>query len=582
MTPKQFAETEVLGKPVEDVGARIAETWHKMVESVGIGEANLQNFVKSLGKTVTGWTTGRDRRMISPEEAAAIDYMEHKAHVQEQSRRRQEEEFAPVSIAPEAPAATTGIDPKELELEPIPLATLEPPPPGPVKQAVDLVGKGLTLTKEKGRDFVGGMIGMLIEDAPELLVGGEIIEGLGILSKFTAAGKRLGEVKELESAIKNLSKTEKILFRKQLGIKLSERLGVKAAGLAGETGVFLTPDMLEKGELPTGEEAGHMMLAVLGFRTGRKLFGKAGEAIKKRLPKEVPIPKETRPVTRKDQPATRKTIEEADALEVRVSTLIEKTKKDLNIREGLVEGKSKLKEIDSKIEALNSQIKRTPKGRVQNKLVNERKKLNEEKRNLLAQPKENLVKEVNKTIEEAKSAEELEAVMQAIKEEINKKAISRLPGEVNELNQLFTKAKKKGDLLKEVPSAKPTPAKPAVEGEGNQPKVIEGAPPTKAGVSKKPEGEAPKPKEEVGVVEKKQEKRLSFEEFEAIPEKAERKRIFERNPITKRPGTPAFERHFREASKKETKSTAAGAGDVNGFKVINDALGEGAADRNEC
>ncbi|MHC5062217.1 MAG: hypothetical protein ACYTFK_14225, partial [Planctomycetota bacterium] len=73
------------------------------------------------------------------------------------------------------------------------------------------------------------------------------------------------------------------------------------------------------------------------------------------------------------------------------------------------------------------------------------------------------------------------------------------------------------------------------------------------------------------------EKRPSFEEFEKM-EPAEKQRIFEQNPVTQRPGTPHFERTFKEQTKGETVETPAGAGDVDGFKVVNDAKGSRAAD----
>lgn len=73
-------------------------------------------------------------------------------------------------------------------------------------------------------------------------------------------------------------------------------------------------------------------------------------------------------------------------------------------------------------------------------------------------------------------------------------------------------------------------------------------------------------------------RRPLFSEYEAIKDKKERQRVYEMNEVTGRPGTPAFQRIFLNATKNETEPVVSASGDVNGFKVYNDLLSEEDAD----
>jgi len=97
-------------------------------------------------------------------------------------------------------------------------------------------------------------------------------------------------------------------------------------------------------------------------------------------------------------------------------------------------------------------------------------------------------------------------------------------------------------------------------------------------VKKPPQAKVPVGEGKMAPKEGKAKRRLSYEEFEALTERAEKQRLYEMNPVTGRPGTPHFERVFRKATKNETKNTTAGAGDIDGYKVVNDTKGPQAAD----
>jgi len=129
-------------------------------------------------------------------------------------------------------------------------------------------------------------------------------------------------------------------------------------------------------------------------------------------------------------------------------------------RDQIIKGKTELQDVESKIDILNDQIKRTPKGKDQKLLVRERKELQTQKRNLLKEPVESLIKEIDTKINEVSTVEEAEGLMQAIKEEMGRSEINRLPGELANLNQKFTQTVEKKNQLRQAEISKLTDTKP--------------------------------------------------------------------------------------------------------------------------
>ena len=534
LTPKEYAETEVLGKPEKGLGAEIARTARKFKETPLLHkEINLQSFLGSLSKTAqNNWMSIFDKetrmpRMVSAEEATYRDYLKHKADAevkkQERKQERQfeeEERTKPIEAVPVVePDATRTLEQKPRQqpaLEPLPLRTLEPPPTGKIKKIVDAIDKGL----DKAPEFIGGMLGM-IEDIPEMAVGLKMLKlGSTSLAALTKTGARLKEVADVEKGLKALSHAEKLEARRKIASKLAERLTVKGARFGGEVAVFSTPEALKRGEMPTKEEMLHMGLVLMGFKTGAKIaetalkgmglavkgvravaetkiaedlaakgkgaIAKGGLAIAKKLK-----PKET-------LTEGQKLINEMENVKIKLGDFIKDIKKEPKQRQSLIKGKEKLKDIELKLNAINYQIKKTSKGRKQRELIRERKNLILEKAKLLAEPKNQLLKQIDDMAESVKTVPEAEALMQAIKEEMKNETIARMPGELNDLNLLFEKIKAKRTSLKtEVPSGKPITESGAIEqakpSEGVQPKVIK--PEAKAEAIEKPKSEAETVKE---------------------------------------------------------------------------------------
>jgi len=72
---------------------------------------------------------------------------------------------------------------------------------------------------------------------------------------------------------------------------------------------------------------------------------------------------------------------------------------------------------------------------------------------------------------------------------------------------------------------------------------------------------------------------VSWEDFQKLSP-AEQQTVFEANPSTGKPGLPAFNRVFKNRTNKYSEPVVVAAGDINGFKVLNDKiLGVGGTDR---
>jgi hypothetical protein len=500
LTPKQYAEKELLGKPEEGFMDVIAETAYKVKEMYPIIAAR-----RWLGYSIS------EGKLLSQDEKLAVEYMDHYPEAEEKQQNQRLEQImdrVDLETAAElrtAPAATTVVAPAPIRK---PAVLGKPEPTEPVEAAKSLFQSYVDVMSEvpeMGRRLAG----MLTIELDELAAGFGALGGTQTLLQTTKIGKKVVDVGKLEKLIAGMSRAERTKFRTWLKETRDIRAMRKAMNFAGEVGVFQVPTVVEKGRAPTGEEVGETALGFGALKVAGKAIGKTKRSLK-----------EIKRAMQEEKPATRQIIAEADVT---------------------AEEAMRLKEAEEVVTTIKERRKTSPRQR-------------EQEEGLFLQERENQVLAERLRTEFDNTGQELtKNNFKEFWEDLTGEKISR---------------EEAGELIKNIYGAKPETLK--LEEAAKKPPV-ETKPP--APETKVPEVETKAPKPETVPPKK----RPSFEEFEKM-EPAEKQRIFELNPVTQRPGTPHFERNFKERTKGETVETTAGAGDVNGFKIINDAKGMKAAD----
>lgn len=270
MTPKQYAEEQILGAPEEGALDVVAEKVYKAREFIPL---------KWLGMSLS------EGKLLTQEERKGLEYLTALSHAEEKLQERRAEqvsrkkELETAFEMPTAEPATTGVQeeiPTIMKLRgesEARIAELSEPDKEKVEESVGLFTNLLNVAKatpEFGRRFAG----MLLAESDELALGFGALGGVKKLASLSKMGKELAEIDKLRKTVQSMNGVQRQAFREILRSTRDIRATRQALNLAGETAAFTLPTVLE-GEVPTGEEIATTAGLIVGGKVISKL--KKGE-----------------------------------------------------------------------------------------------------------------------------------------------------------------------------------------------------------------------------------------------------------------------------------------------------------------